>query len=411
MESAYQTGRGLPSNQPIASICCCTMELAPALARYAYALGRWQATWRFASPELRRAVSLAQISAAWDIFLRDAGPGDVGPAHEAPESSTALLTSDDPRRDGVLLWLADYGAPVIAEAAALVAHSVGASRGFGAEEQDLLDAARNVPAETARPGAIARLLPPLRADAEHAMAPLRAIAATVDQLRGDPAFVESTGDQVHHLLPGGAFSHYVPAPPAAAWALNLALLARSAPLAGTMACPALISRQLFRAFEPDEIAAALVEGVTAALETGHGLFERIEPELARGREALARMSRNSRTRDAWLLVVALGGMSRAQLARALGLSRAGADIQAHALAEAELVTCSPASSIKWARHRQADTKLVRPDDAVDEPSGTFEEFDANMAEIDRLLARAANQPRVLASYLVAQRKAGSRTNI
>jgi hypothetical protein len=85
------------------------MELVPSLTRYGFALGRWQGAWRFASPELRRAVSLAQISATWDTFRRDAGAGDVGPAHEESIGNVGITCASDMRRDGLLLWLSDQG--------------------------------------------------------------------------------------------------------------------------------------------------------------------------------------------------------------------------------------------------------------------------------------------------------------
>ena len=95
------------------------MDAALDLTGYAHALGRAHAAWQFAGAELRRASALATVSAAWDIFRRDAGAGDVGPAHETTSAATQLLFAEDPRRDAVLLWLAAHGAPAIAEAAAI----------------------------------------------------------------------------------------------------------------------------------------------------------------------------------------------------------------------------------------------------------------------------------------------------
>lgn len=363
------------------------MEIATALVRYGHALGRWQAAWRFASPELRRAVGLAQISAAWDVFRRDAGPGDVGPAHEPSIASTSLLSTGDPRRDGLLLWLADHAAPAVAEAAGLLARAVGANRRLGADDRDLLEAARDaLAAPTSARGPVARILQEAVGPDSAVGEGLLGLAGVVDRLRRDPAFLEGGGNETRHTLPGGALRHFVPATPGAAWALNLALLSRAAGPLGLPAYPGLISRALFRDAEPEDLAVALVGGAAAALEAGYALCARIEPELVRGTAALTGLSRNARARTAWLLVVALGGISRSQLARALGLSRAGADIQAHALADAGLVMLWPAGRIEWVQNRQprgASAKAIQSD----ELTGAFADFDASMAEVDRLLTQ------------------------
>lgn len=365
------------------------MELVPALARYGYVLGRWQAAWRFASPELQRAVALAQISTAWDMFRRDAGPGDVGPAREPSAREIAMLTSNDPRRDGVLLWLADHGTPAIAEAATVMVRATEATRRLGSADSALLDVALDAlraPASGKRQ--IARAVLAGGAADEPALKGLGIVASAIEHLRADPAFMEGAGDEVRYALPGGTLAHFVPAPPGAAWALNLAMLARRPPLGSPVPCIGLASRQLFRAFEPEEIATALVDGAAEAVATGYGLFERIEPELRRGSEALRSMSRNSRARDAWSMVVALGMISRGHLARALKLSRAGADIQARALADVGLVNLGPAGQVKWAAQRPTESGENRTM-ATGEPSGVFAAFDTDMAEIDRLLARTA----------------------
>ena len=133
----------------------------------------------------------------------------------------------------------------------------------------------------------------------------------------------------------------------------------------------------------------LVEGAITALEAGYALFGRIEPELARGKTALTGLSRNARARSAWPLVVALGGLSRPQLARALGLSRAGADIQAHASAGVGLVKLGPAGWINWVP--QSSAAALSKARHGDDPRNVFAEFDASIADIDRLMARAPTE--------------------
>ena len=57
--------------------------------------------------------------------------------------------------------------------------------------------------------------------------------------------------------------------------------------------------------------------------------------------------------------------------------------------DAGLVTLAPGGRIERAGHRPAKTEPVWLLDA-DEPPGTFSNFDASMAETDRLLARATS---------------------
>jgi len=360
------------------------------LTGYAHALGRAQAAWRFAAPALRRAAALATISAAWDVFRRDAGAGAVGPAHETTAGAAQLLFSDDPRRDAVLLWLADHAAPELAAAAATLARMVRATRRFGAEEQALLDVAQGaLAAPTPNLGPIARGVIGAGTSDTGVLEILHAIAVAVDRLRDDVGFREGDGAEVRHALPRGTLSRYVPADPAGCWALNLALLGRDAKPAGVPPSPGLVSRMLFRGdLEMEELAAQLVDGARLAWNDVYDRLIALEPELARGRNALAHLSRNARTRDAWLLVASLGACTRTQLAAALGLSRAGADIQAIALADAGLATLGTGGRIAWAGARTGQDTVPAPIDQG--PLGdAISDLDASLAEIDRLLARTA----------------------
>ncbi len=334
-------------------------------------------------------MSFGQISAAWDVFRRDAGPGDVGREHQPALGSTGVTCTEDPRRDSVLLWLADHGVPAIAEAAGLIARMVQAKRRFDSEEQDLLQAARDaLVAGPARGGSISRLLPEDDAIHDDILAQLRTVAAGVDRLRRGAAFLEATGADVRHALPRGGFSHYVPAEPGAAWALNLALLAQGSPFSTAPPPPGLISRAVFREdVEPEDLAADLSAGAASALANAYGVFESIDAELSRGRGVLEYLSRNARAGDAWAMVAALRLTSRRQLARALSLSRGGADIQARTLAEAGLVTLNPGGGIAW---QKVSSGRRRPTRLEDSPiSAAAAELDATMADIDRLLARTS----------------------
>ena len=375
----------MPSNLIIASICSLVMNFPLGLPGYAIALGRAQAAWRFAHADLRRASALAAVSAAWDIFRRDAGAGDVGPAHD--NTAAQLLLTDDPRRDAMLLWLVDHGAPPIAEAAATIAAMVVATHRFGTRQLDLLARARDalVDAGSAREPAVIN-----DPDVEDLPAQtLATLAVAIEGLRSDADFVEGQGSEVRHALPNGTLSHYVAAEPGGCWALNLALLTANVQPSLTLPSAGLLSRALFRNdLEPDEIEPNLIERAGAALNRTYMSLCRLDRQLSRGTGALVHLSRNSRARDAWLLVAALGLCTRTQLRRALALSRAGGDIQAHALADASLVTLAAGGQVTWA-------DVSAPADVAPVPidrgplADAVSDLDASIAEIDRLLARAS----------------------
>lgn len=365
------------------------MDPALDLTGYANAIGRGEAAWHFAGAELRRAAALSAISVAWTIYLRDAGAGDVGPAHATTPASAQLLFTDDPRRDAMLLWLTDYGAPAIAEAAAIVARMVGAARRFSVQDRALLDAAHDALAQPAMAlGSIGRRIAAVSSSDDAALEPLRAMTAAVERLRGDCDFLEGEGSEMSHVLPGGTLRRYVPAKPAGCWALNLALMSQGVQPVGVISPPGMGSRRLFRAdIEDGEIAAQLVNDGSGAWRGAYGRILRMEQELARGGGALSSLSRNARAREAWLLVAALGACTRAQLARALGLSRAGADIQAHSLADAGLATLAAGGVVAWTRPREAQPAPKTLDHGP--LANAVSDLDESLAEIDRLLARTA----------------------
>ena len=357
------------------------------LARYAHALGRYQAGCRFAGNDLRKAFAFASVSAAWATFRRDAGSGDAGPAHEDTIDAMSVLMTGDPRRDAVLLWLADNGAPSIAEAACILARMIGATHRFSKDDRMLLDAARDAIAQPGtKSGPLSRCLAIESGLDESLLRPLAVIAAAMDQLRDDAGFLEMAGTEARYAVPGGAIRHYVAAEPGAAWALNLATLAERSLVAGLPPPPGLVSRGLFRSdVDAEQLAYDLGDGAAVAFGAAYDLFEQLQPDLIRGDRVLAHLSRNARARDAWLLIAALRIVTRTQLSRALGLSRAGADIQAHALADAGLVTLGAGGRIVWQERRPPTTT---PSSLDTGPLGqTGAELDEAMAQVDRLLAR------------------------
>lgn len=341
--------------------------------RFAHMLGRIDAGWRFASADLRRFTALALIRDVWDIVRRDAGPGHVGPAHEA--ISTHILFTEDPRRDAVLLWLADHAAPVLREAAAWMARMVDAETRFGTADLALLEVAG---------GALAA---PVAGPVTAALGPdsgmmLTTVAGAVDRLRVVPDFLEAEDGGLVRPLAGAPVRHRVASPsPGAAWALNLAMLADSRVTGGAPPPIGIVSRALFHGLaDADAVAGQLMTDAVSAGERTYRRLLILNDELARGGAALAHLSRNARARDAWGVVAALQMLTRRQLGRALTLSRGGADMQMRALAGAGLATLQPGGVIDYALPEPGPPA---PTDASS-LAHAVEAIDRDLAAIDRL---------------------------
>ena len=89
----------------------------------------------------------------------------------------------------------------------------------------------------------------------------------------------------------------------------------------------------------------------------------------------------------WLLVIGVGDIRRCELGRALALSRAGADLQARALCDAELVTLGHGGAVRWSdrsKHKRLEATGLAHQGQLGE---AITELDSSMAAIDALLAR------------------------
>jgi hypothetical protein len=304
------------------------------LTHLAYAFGRLAGAARFASPEIRMVVGLATVAGAWRAYRRDAGAGDVGPAHQPSSDPSSILMTDDPRRDAVVLWLAANGVPAIADAARTVVRMVNATRGFEVEALALLDAAQDAVSEVPSNGPLTEACGLVDLGPDHPLQSLACATAAVDSLITMVDFAEGQGHNAMLPLPSRTMHHYIAPDPAGCWALNLALVARGVAPSVT----GIVPRTVFRLDLNDtERSAALVDHSIQSASAAFRGLEDIESALYRGRDALAGLSRNARAADAWALSTAFGPITRAQIGRVLGLSRSGADIQAHALAAAGLV--------------------------------------------------------------------------
>lgn len=266
----------------------------------------------------------------------------------------------------------------------MLARMVKAHQRFASDQRALLDAAQVAMAAAPTTGALTTTLGLGTLDPDHPLQRLVPAVGAIDILLDHPDFAEHQGHDTILDLPGGPLHRHVSAPPSGCWALNLALLGHRA---GTMATLAgQLPRAVFRLdLTLHERAAALVEHCEYTARNGFDRLSQIDRRCVRGTEALTGLSRNSRARDAWALIVAVGPLRRIHLARALGLSRAGADIQAHALARAGLVTLAASGRIQPTRtNRTVAQSAALNDGPLASASAALDE---SMADIDRLLER------------------------
>ena len=353
------------------------------LASLGYAFGRLAGAARFASPEIRRVASLATIAGAWRAYRRDAGAGDVGPAHQPSSDPGSILMTDDPRRDAVALWLAANGVPVIAEAATTIVRMVNATRRFEINVLELLSAAQDAVTQAPADGPLTRACGLVDLGPDHSLQGLARATTAVDSLITTADFAEGHGHDAILPLPSRSIRHYVPAESSGCWALNLALVASGV----APSVPGIVPRAAFRLDQEDaERSTALIDHSNDALSASFSDLDRIEKMLGRSHEALAGLSRNARAAEAWALVVAFGPIRRRQIARAVGLSRAGADIQARALATTGLVELVPVGLVIPALLGSPPLPSAPLDYG---PLGAAAaDLDLAMAEIDHLLSRS-----------------------
>ena len=334
----------------------------------AHQFGRLDDAVHFADALHRAMIAQASVAAAWRAFRRDAA---------------SILLTDDPRRDAVVLWLADHGTPAIVAAAATIARIVDARQRFAPDAIALIEAAQAALQAGRARGVLAGAtgLPDL--DGEDPLHRVHAAIGAIDALINDPDFAEAQGHQALIDLPAKTLHHHVTAEPAGCWTLNLALLGERT---ADLSCVAgAIPRAVFRRdLDAGERADFLCDHWTRVARESFLCVQQIHRRYARGTAALADRSRNARARDAWALIVALGPVRRIHVVRALALSRTGADIQAHALARAQLVTPETGGRIQPTRSSAISRTPTRLDDLA--LAVATEDLDASLALVDRLLA-------------------------
>lgn len=300
----------------------------PAPPPWQLALARIEGALPFLHPEVADGLARASLRRLWRVHVRDFPQENQGPEHnpglEAAELTRSWYAAE---RQDFLSWISRRGPPPLARAARLTLAAKDVRESFSG------------PFATAD-RALERLdaLLPVRD-------PLAALTEWLHQLRTDEVdFLEGGSEEV--LIEGRVFQRF--GARGSAWAASLAAAMRPqlfALGAAPLALAGLAPRELFRA-EPEKPLPALLEGsISAAASDVATDLAAVTAMVARGEECLAGLYASSQAPAMWQLIGGLGPLTRAELARALGVTRRTASQAAQALEKADLATLRPGDHV------------------------------------------------------------------
>ncbi|MDX3911285.1 MAG: helix-turn-helix domain-containing protein [Sphingobium sp.] len=294
--------------------------MTPAPRPWQLELARIDGALPFLSEPEATLLARRSLRRLWAHHVRAYPFENTGPDHDPGLDAGELVRSPyAAERDAFLSWIARRAAPPLAEAARSVLAAKGVPETF-AHAYAIADTALD---------RLDALLP--------SEDPLAALVALVAQLtEHETAFLE--GGSETYITAGRAFSR----PPArgGAWAGSLAAALRPqlfALGAAPLALAGLVPREAFQSLReravPAILAEALLTGATAArtdIIAAHAAVDL-------GKARLAKVNRSSRARDAWLLLAGLGPLTRAEIARTLGVTKRTASQAAATLEKAGLI--------------------------------------------------------------------------
>ncbi len=302
------------------------MAAAPARppAPWQLTLAQIQGALPFLSEAIAQALAQRSLRRLWAVHIRDYPFETIGLEHNPGLEAAELMRSwyAEERRD-FLSWVSRKGPPPLAYASTLALAAKGATESFSS-------------AYEAAEIALARLDALLPSSN-----PVATLTTLVEQLRSEEiAFLES-GTEIH-AFHGATFDR--PAPKGAAWAASLAVAMRPQ-LFGLGAAPlslaGLAPRSVFKAEPEDPLPTTLQEAVTTACGHLRADLDAIGSGIALAEERLSGLYASSHAPDAWHLLLGLGPLTRAELARILDVTPRTASQVALALEQAGLIE-SPA---------------------------------------------------------------------
>lgn len=294
--------------------------MPPAPSDWRLALARIEGAMPFLSESLSQALAQRSLRRLWAVHIRDFPFENRGLEHNPGLDAGELMRSwyAEERRD-FLSWIARRGPPPLAQAAELAIAAKGVSERFTADYGPADRALERLDA----------LLP--------SHDPIATLADLTGQLRAEEIEFLEGGSEVHEFA-GATFDR--PAPRGAAWAASLAAAMRPqlfALGAAPLALSGLLPRSVFRsALEEPMVALLRAEADSAARWVQQDL-DVLHSGLEFGRERLSERYASSRAPDAWRLLLGLGSLTRAELARGLKVTARTASQVALALEQASLI--------------------------------------------------------------------------
>lgn len=287
-------------------------------------LARIEGALPFLSAEVADALARASLRRLWHVHVRDFPQENQGPEHnpglEAAELTRSWYAAE---RQDFLSWIGRRGPPPLARAAQLTLAAKDARESFS----DTFEAADRVLER------LDALLP--------ARDPLTALTEWLRQLRADEVdFLEGGSEDV--LIEGHVFQRF--AARGSAWAASLAAAMRPHLFglgAAPLALAGLAPRELFRAAPERPLTALLAAAIGAAAGDVAKDLKSVTTMVACGEDQLGDLYASSQAPAAWHLIASLGPLTRAELARALGVTRRTASQAAQALEKADLAALRP----------------------------------------------------------------------
>ena len=288
------------------------------------ALARIEGALPFLPPDVAEILAFRSLTRLWRTHLRDFPLEGVGPEHNPGlEAGQLMRTWYGAERHALLAWIMRHGHPPLAAAARRAL----AARPGTAKRPDPLAAA------TIALGRLDAALP--------SSTPLATLAAVVEQLcREEVDFLE--GESEMRMVGGRVYS--APAARGAAWGLSLAIAVRPqlfALGAAPLALAGVARRELFRALRERPVQAILDEAIGQAAGWIAEDLARAAAEAERAREVADGLYASSHAARCLRLLAGLAPLSRAELARAMGVTARTASLavqhlEARGLAELRL---------------------------------------------------------------------------
>ena len=287
-------------------------------------LARVEGALPFLPQDVSEILAFRSLARMWRTHLRDFPLAGVGPEHDPGlEAGHLMRTWFANERHAFLAWIVRFGHPPLAAAARI---SLAARPGQDRRPDPL--AAASV--------ALARLdalLP--------SAAPAATLSALVEELRSEEVEFLEGGSEVR-IAGGRAFS--APPPRGAAWGLSLAIAVRPqlfALGAAPLALAGVARRELFRSLRERTAKAILNEALEEAATWLADDLSHAAREAARSRDALEGIYASSHAGACHRLVAGLSPLSRAELARALGVTARTASLAVERLRERRLTKLRP----------------------------------------------------------------------